>query len=885
MSLWRQLRAGWRVLLRRAEADQGIQRELEHFREELAKSLEAKGMPEEEARRMAGAEVGSLLAARERVRDGGWEAWVSGWIDDVRYAARRLRRNPGFTLAAVLTLGLGLGAVAAIFAVIDGVLLKPLPYPHAGRVVALWHTAPGIQLGQLAMSDSFYFTYREEGKAFEDVALWNGNWATVTELGAPEQEPALFVSHTFLDVLGVKPAMGRSFEAQDVVVNGARTVILADGYWKKKFGGARGVLGKRIILDGNAHEVIGVLPPEFGFMDERISMLVPRQTERGRTLLLGFGIRGIARLRPGVTIEEANADAARCIRMAPSKFPANPGMPANSLETARIAPTFRSLRDDQLGNVSESLWVLLAAVGVLFVLACANVGNLILVRAEARQREISVRRALGAGWGRTARDIVVETLLLSVLGALSGLAMAWGAIEWLRHFGVTNLPRVDNVSVDGRTMAMALLCALAAGTAIGLGTVWAALRRSSWDGMRPSAPKQRILLVAQVALAMVLLAASGLVLRSYLALRDVDPGFQNPEQVLAVRISIPRTMAANAEARLRLFQAAVRGFQSVPGVEAVSVVTSIPMEGGPANPWQIEGHPEREGASAKVRGGKYVSPGYVDSIRSRLVAGRDFEWRDIEGMAPVVMISENMARELWGTAQAAIGKKMRELSRGDWREIVGVAGDLRNDGVAREAPSIVYVPLAERNLDGGMSVPGNVDYLIRSRRTGSALFVEELRRALEKVNANLPLARVRTLDEVYRRSMARTALTLALMGVAGGMALLLGVVGIYGVVAYAVARRRKDIGIRMALGASGASVAVLFLRDGLRMACIGATLGLAAALGLTRLMTAVLFGVSPADPLTYAAVALVLVSAAALASWWPARRAAAVNPIEALRAD
>ncbi len=885
MGFWRQLRAGCRVLLRRDREDRGAQEELEHFREELTHSLEAKGMPPAQARRAAGAELGSLLAAREELRDGGWEVWASGWIDDVRYAARRLRRSPGFTATAVLTLSFGLGAVATIVAVIDGVLLKPLPYANPGRLVALTHTAPGIKLARLNMSDSFYFTYREEAKVFEDLAVWNGNWSTLIEGGVARQEPTLFVSYGFLDVLGVRPAMGRSFEARDGVPNGARTLILSHGYWQKEYGGARDVLGKSLVLDGNAHEVIGVLPRRFEFLDEKFSFLVPQRPDRGRVQLVGFGDRGIARLRLGATLAEANADAARCIPMAARKFPPNAGMPSNVLEMARVAPRFVPLREEHLGGIASTLWVLSGAVSLLLILACANVANLSLVRAEARQKEIAVRRALGAGWGRTARDIVVETLLLSVMGSLGGLALGVAAIAGLRWAGIASLPRIDSIALDARSGVATLGVGVLVGLLVGMGTAWAALRRDSrgamlWDAMRPSSRKRKALLVTQVALAMVLLVASGLMLRSYRALHQVETGFRGPEKVQAVRISIPEGTPA-----LEVHREIVRKFAGLPSVEAVAVVSSIPMEGGAANPWQMEGHPERTGASVKVRDEKQISPGYLASIGSGLVAGRDFTWSEIAQGVPLALVSENLAREVWGSPVAALGKRLRANGRGEWKEVVGVVKDLRNAGLMREAPTMVYEPLTQKGLEGQLRTPRNVDYLIRSPRAGSAAFVDELRRALAEVNSAVPLAKLRTLEEVYRKSMARTSLVLSLIGIAGGMALLLGMVGIYGVVAYAVARRRKDIGIRIALGATGPSVAALFLRDGLRSALFGAGIGLFAALALTRMMTALLFGVSAADPLTYAAVGLLLVGAAALASWWPARRAAAVDPIEVLRAD
>ena len=338
-----------------------------------------------------------------------------------------MRRSPGFTITAVLTLALGIGATAAIFTVTDGVLLKPLPFPHAERLVALVHTAPGINLDYLKMSPSLYFTYREEGRVFEDVAIWNGNRSTVTGLGDPEEVPTLFVTHQFLNVLGVRPAIGRGFTEADGDPQGARTVVLSDSYWNRQFGASRAVLGQRIVLDGNPHEIIGVLPAGFEFLDEKVSLVVPKRLRREEVRLIQFSEDGIARLKPGITLEQANADVARCLPLAAGKFPLNRGFAANAFADARIAPRLRLLKDHQIGDIGKTLWILMAAVGILLLIACANVANLLLVRADGRQHELAVREALGAGWGRMARDLLAESALLG-----AGRRPAWPGVLLLR---------------------------------------------------------------------------------------------------------------------------------------------------------------------------------------------------------------------------------------------------------------------------------------------------------------------------------------------------------------------------------------------------------------------------------------------------------------------
>jgi predicted permease len=885
-----------RVLLRRSASDGEVEEETNHFLAELAAFHEARGLTPEAARRAARLEMGSSLAVRDQVRRAGWEDGVTQSMDDFRYALRRLRRSPGFAVTTTLMLALGIGATAAIFAVTDGVLLKPLPYPKADRLVALWHTAPGIHLNDLRMAPSLYYTYREEGRVFEDIALWNGNRSTVTGQGEPEEVPTLFVTAEFLRVLGVQPALGRGFAAADDDWQSTRTVVISDAYWKQKFSGSAAVLGRQLVVGGYMHEVIGVLPASFEFLDEKVTLVVPRRQRREEVRLIQFSEDGIARLKPGVSLEQANADVARCLELAPAKFPLNRGFAANTFAEARITPRLRFLKDHLVGDIRGTLWVLLGAVGILLLIACANVANLLLVRAESREQEFAVREALGAGWGRKARDLLSESLLLGAAGGVLGLGFCGVALKWLTGAGLSRLPRLASIEMDGRTVAFTVVASVAVSLIFGLVPVWKSARGGKpmalrgWGNRtlslsREQSRTQRGLLVVQVALAMVLLIGSGLMLRTLLAMRSVEPGFSHAEEVQIVRVSIPVGEAASAEQVMRLEESILRRFSEIPTVGAVAITTAAPMEGGTNSPVYAAGRETAGGRLPEVRRTRSVSPGVMAATGSRLVAGRDFTWQEAGNGAAVALVSENMARELWGGAQAALGKRIREKLNERWSEVVGVVADLRDDGVTRNAPAIVYWPLMQRDETGGARVQRNVDYLIRSRRAGSAQFVQELQQALQAGHGGLPLANVRTLGAIYARSLERTSFALLLLAVAGAMALALGVVGIYGVVAYSVARRRKEVGIRIALGATVGTVTGMFVRQGMMLACIGAGLGLVASLGTTRLMRSLLFGVGAVDVTTYGAMLALLVLAAVVASWLPARRAAMVEPIEALRTD
>jgi predicted permease len=888
MSLWRQVKDGMRVLTNRRAADRDLDDEILHYREEMAAAFESKGMSPEEARRAARIEMGSAVAVREQVRESAWESRIADAWNDCRHAARRLARNPGFAATALLTLALGIGATAAIFTVIDAVLLRPLPYPNPERLVALVHTAPGINLKTLRMSPSLYFTYREESRAFDRIAIWNGNRATVTGLGEAEEVPTLFVTYEFLDVLQVRPAIGRGFAPAE-----ERTVILSDAYWKRRFGGDADVLGKTILVDENLHEVIGVLPASFQFMDEAISLVVPMRLRRAEVRLISFGVDGIGRLKPGVTIEQANADLARCLPMAAAKFPMNQGFAANAFTDARISPTLRGLKDQLVGDAGKTLWTLMGAVGVLLLIACANVANLILVRVDGRQRELAVRVALGAGWSRIARELVLESLVLGVAGCAVGLVLCGVALRLLQS-SATQLPRLNEIRLDSRTLAFAAAISICAALVFSLIPVWKYARPRILDVVRGGRSfgetkehrrAHAALVVAQVALAALLLISSGLMIRTYKLLLAVDPGFSSPNEVQAIRVSIPEALVNNAVQVFTFEEAILRKFQSVPGVSSVSITTSLPLEGGSSNPVYAADREYAAGALPPVRRMRNVSPGFVSSIGSRLVAGRDFTWDEMHNPAPVALVSENLAREFWLTPQAALGGHIRISANQDWQQVIGIVADLRDDGIHRAAPTIVYWPLAARTADGGIQVPRHVDFLIRSPRAGSAIFVQELQHALGAVNANLPLANVRTLEAVYKRSLGRTSFALVLLAVAGSMALILAVVGIYGVVAYSVSRRTREIGIRIALGSPAQRVTGMFMREAVLLSCIGSACGLLAASAVTRLMESLLFRVSPADPLTYAAVFAFLILATVVASWIPAWKSATIDPMNALRAD
>ena len=814
----------------------------------------------------------------------------------LRQVLRRLGRAPLFTALTLLTLAVGIGGNTAIFSVIEGVLLKPLPYPHPEELVAVWLTARGLNIKDLDPSPADYLIYREQNRTFQDMGLYMWDSRNVTGLAQPEHVAGMDVSDGLLPILGVTPILGRSFTRGDDSPGSAETVMLTYGYWHRKFGGDRAVIGKTISVDGELRQIIGVLPQEFRFGGADLALLLPLQFDRAKTTLGRYSFNSVARLRPGVTLAEASADVARMLPIVERSFPPPPGLSLKLFEDARIGPDLRTLKQDVVGDVGKVLWVLMGGLGLVLLIACANVANLLLVRAEGREQELSIRAALGASRVRIAAELFLESLILALLGSVLGLGLAYGALRGLVALAPAGLPRLDEISVDGTVVLFTLVLSLVASLLFGSIPVWkhAGPRlgtglRESGRSMSESRERHRsrsVLVVAQVALALVLLISSGLMIRTFRALTGVDAGFVAPAELQTFRVDIPDTQVKEPERVTRIQEEILHKLEALPGVSSVGLSMSVPLDG---NEW---GDPvfakDRTYSShdMPIHRFRFVAPGYFKTLGTPLVAGRDFTWNDIYAKIPVAIVSEKQAREYWHDPAGALGKQIRAGSTDDWREIIGVAANTHDDGMDKEAPNSVYWPILRVRFEGSdIDVQRYVTFSIRSSRAGSASLMNEVQRAVWTVDPNLPLADVHTLDYLYKKSMARTSFTLVMLALAGGMALLLGVVGLYGVIAYSVSQRRREIGIRMALGARDQELTRMFVGHALGLTGIGVACGLAAAPALTRLMSSLLFGVKSVDPATYAAVSLGLIATAALASYLPARRATSVNPVESLRAE
>jgi putative ABC transport system permease protein len=814
---------------------------------------------------------------------------VTDLLRSLRHATRILWRQPAFAGVAVLTLALGIGATTAIFSVVYGVLLKPLPFHASDRLVALYHLAPGFGgARKLPHSPATYFTYRDNARVFEDIGLWNAEDVSINRSGEPEQVEALRVTDGMLSLLGVQPELGQLVRKEDDVPSAPDRVILSHGYWQRAFGAATDVVGQSLVISARPYEIIGVLPASFKLLDTDPQVILPLRLSRANALTgPGFGPRGVARLKPGVTLSQANDDIGRMIPLIVEQFPLQPGVTRQMWQDVGLAPNVRPLSEDVIGEMSRPLWILLGMVGVVLLMAWANVANLLLVRAEGRQRELAVRTALGASRNRIALELLSESLMLGLAGGALGVLFTQAGIGLLRRMAPVALPRVDEISLDAVVLLFALTISVVTSLLFGLIPVLrvrafnAAVLREAGRSTSDAPGRHRTrntLVVAQVALALVLLVVSGLMARTFIAMRQVQPGFVRPAEVQTFRIALPGAMIRDRQQVAQTYDQIADRLKQISGVVAVGLANMIPTDGSRGGaPVFVEDRPVS--GTPPLRRTKLIGPGYSETIGNPLVAGRAMTWPDIHQLTPAVWISENLAREYWEEPSKALGKRIAGLP-GEWSEVVGVFGNVREEGLNRPAPTMVYWPMANQRF-----VSRDMAYFVRSDRVGAPGFLRELQQAVWSINPNLPLGKVQTLKEIQAHSMAQTSFAMVMLAIGASVALLLALVGVYGVVSYIVAERTYEVGIRMALGAQSGDVRALFLRHGLALTLAGLVLGIGGAMVLTPIMSALLYGVAPTDPATYAGVAIVLGAVTLLATYLPARRASRVDPSVALRAE
>jgi predicted permease len=821
---------------------------------------------------------------------------------DLRLAARRLARRPAFALSAALTLALGIGGAAAAFTVVNAVLLRPLPYRDADRLVDVSHTITlGGNTTHIDVSDATYLLYRRDQRVFDDVGVYRS--AAVNLVAAPggnastARVASASITPSVFRVLRVTPERGRGVVESDGEPTATPVVAISDALWRSVFGGDAGIIGRHVVVDGIESEIVGVMPPRFDFPGGRTALWVPLRLDPARTKSAAFDYRGIARLRPNVTTEAATRELQQLLPRVPEAFPGRLTSAGITLTHMRVFA--KPLRDIVLGDASRSLWIVAGAIAALLMLVVANVANLFLARAEGRRHETAVRRALGASRGALFSDLTAESILVAAVGAAGGIAIAIGAISILQSMSFSaSIPRLSEVRVDGATLvfvvAAAAVAALIAGwlPSIRAGRASAASVLVA-EGPRAAGDRRRhrarhTLIVGQLALALVLLAAAGLFARSFSSLRDVDPGF-DARGAVAFRLALPDVTYPTAIATATVVQRSVDALRSQPGVQAVGVITKLPLdeEARQDSAVYVEDHPLAMGAIPNIHPMAFATPEYFAAMGIPMVAGRLFApldpRADSSHMTREVVVSAAFARRYW-TPQTALGRHIKMNAGDEWSTIVGVVGDVRDNGLTQPPAEFVYSPLVTIAASGKLWAPRDLAFVVRSSGDRAPAPVD-IEAAMRQAAPGVPAYRMIPLSALQATASARTTFTLSVLAASALLALLIGAVGLYGVTAYIVGLRTREIGVRMALGAQAADVRRLVLGRALRDAGIGVAVGVGGALLVGRAIAANLYGVSPFDPTALLGASALLLATSLLATWIPAARASRLDPASTLRAD
>lgn len=869
--------------------DSDLDDEIRSHLEMSARERVAHGEDPQRARNAAVREFGNVGLVKEVTREMWSGASLEAFQQDLRYGVRTLVKSPGFAVIAILTLALGIGVNTAVFSVVNGVLLKTLPFPHPEQLVTLAESKPNFDAGSISYPN--FRDWQKDNRTFSSMAITRRYAFILTGRGNAEQLPGDFVSSDFFQILGVKPLLGRAFLPGEDEVGAAPIALLTETLWREKFGADTDIVGKGITLDGKTYSIVGVIPKSFDLLLPafRAGLVYVPIGQWSNNLLLnrgaGLGIHGIGRLKTGVAIEQARADMNSVSRNLTASYP-----DTDTGIGARLMP----LKQEMVRNSQSVLWVLLGAVGFVLLIACVNVANLLLARSTSRQREFAVRVALGASQVRIVRQLLTESVLLSALGGLLGLLLAkWGTRAALGLLPQA-LPRASEIGLDGRVLAFTAVASLLVGVAFGLVPALKTLTGRPLDTLKDNARgfsgarmhAQRVFVVIEMATALVLLIGAGLMVRSLVSLWNVNPGFE-PHHVLSFAISLPASMKnATPNAIRSAFRDIEQNIDTIPGIESSSFTWgAVPLQGDDEKLFWIEGRPKPATDNEKNWALSYVvGPDYLRVMRIALQRGRFFTPQDNESSPQVAVVDEEFVRKFF-PKEDPIGKRLN-FSDTESAEIVGIVLHVNQWGLdtddTQPLRTQLYVPLMQLPEPTVGQLPGGMDVLVRWAATAAMPF-DAIRNSLSRTNNDDVVYGPQTMDETISASLAARRFAMILLGIFAVLAVLLAIVGIYGVLSYLVGQRTQEIGVRMALGAQRLQVMRLVLVDGARFILVGIAIGLIAALALTRLMSGLLFGVKPTDPLTFVAVALFLCGAAMLACYVPARRAMRVDPIVALR--
>ena len=887
MSVWRQLTRGLRALTNRPAADRDVADEVQHYLEQATAEQTAQGLDPDAARRAARLELGGAMNVREDMRTFGWENAVETLLADLRYAVRRLRQAPGFTAVAVLTLALGIGATTAIFSAVYPILLAPLPYPDADRLLML--TDLGADGSPLDVTYGTYREVTERARFFDAVAVMDQWQPALMGLAEPERLTGQRVSAGYFRVLAVAPARGRDFDASDDRPQGPRVAIVSDGLARRRFGGADAIVGRSILLEGDPYTVIGVMPPGFeNVLAPTAEVWSPRQYQAEASFESaewGHHMRMVARLKPGIAIDPAVRDLEAIAR---SPIPEYPRPPWADL---KLGFGVHSLQHDVVRGAKPVLLAILGAVLLVLAIACVNVTNLLLAHGARRRGEFALRVALGAPRQRLIRQLLTESLTLASLGGAAGIAVAMIGVRALGALAPAELPRAPAIRLDAPVLAFALVVTALIGLVVGFAPALgasrddphAALQRGSRRAAGGRGNARSTLVIAEVALALVLLVGAGLLLRSAGRLFAVAPGFDG-SHVLTMQVEAAGHALYADSARIQYYAQALEAVRAVPGVTSAGFTSQLPLSG------DLDAYgivfasipPERQNDYGSAM--RYaVTPGYFETMRIPLKRGRALDAGDATVGPEAILINESFARRIF-PGRDPIGERVRlgpEIGNPDrpWDVVVGVVGDVRQTSLALDAPDAFYVPMTRWGW------VDNVQSLVVRSSGDAASLAPAIQRAIWSVNRDQPIARVATMDALVSRSAAQLRFALTVFEAFALAALALAAIGIYGVLAGSVAERTREIGVRVALGASRRDILALVLRQGLGLTALGVAIGLVGAVAASRGISAMLFGVSRLDPATYVGVIALLVGVAALASGMPAWRATQVDPASTLRAE
>jgi putative ABC transport system permease protein len=806
---------------------------------------------------------------------------MNTFVHDLRYALRMLAKSPAFSLIAILTLGLAIGANSAIFSVVNAVLLRPLPYPQSEQLVRIFGTQP--TLDEAPTSPANFLEWKEENQVFERIGTYVGQGFNLLGGDKPERVIGARVSADLLQLLRVQPALGRLFTNDEDQEGRGQVVVLSYDFWRSRFAGDPNTLRQTITLNDQSYTVIGVMPKGYAFPSARTQVWVPvafNAAER-KTRDTNF-IEVVARLKPGVSIEQARANMNAIAQSQAERYPTtNTGIGAKVI----------SLHEQTVGDVRPMLIVLLGAVAFVLLIACANIANLLLARAAARQREMAIRGALGASRSRVVRLLLTESVLLAVVGGAVGLLFATWSLDLLVSLKPANLPRLAEIGIDRTVFLFTLTISLITGIVFGLVPAWQASKSDLNEGLKESGrgssggPRRHrvraLLVVAEVALSLVLLVGAGLMIRSFSRLLAVDPGFK-PDHVLTAFVSLPVSKYPKREEQAAFFDRLIERLRNLPAIGAAGVVSDLPLFGGSSTGMEIDGRPESLPGQRPLTDYRLINPDYFAAMGMKLVKGRAFSRYDTDGAPGVVIINESLAARFFA-GEEPIGKRLGLSGNPrDWREIVGVVGDIRNYGVDADVKPEVYVPFLQ-NAPGYLSgVASAMNVIVRSTSDPSSL-ASALREQVQALDKDQPVSEIRTMEYYLADSMAQRRFNMLLLAAFAGLALVLAAVGIYGVIAYTVTQRTHEMGIRIALGARGGDILRLVFANAMVTTLAGILIGLAAAFALTRLLQSLLYQVTATDPFVFATIPVLLLVVAGVATYIPARRAMKVNPITALR--